>query len=230
MPKSTRECIREMSIRGSSQREIARTLGVSRNTVAKYLAEDLSPKAPVTRTPASPTMAPYADEVRGWLEADGRAPRKQRHTAKRVYDRLVDERGFDGSLSTVERFVREWREARDPSPTDGFLELGWPAGAAQGDYGNATAVLGGSEVALHELVVSFPHSNGRFCVCSMSQRSECLCESMMRVFEHVGGVPHTLVLDNATEAGSGSTWASRSGSATPTRATRRAPSRTRSGS
>ena len=74
MPKSTRECIREMSIRGSSQREIARTLGVSRNTVAKYLAEDLSPKAPVTRTPASPTMAPYADEVRGWLEADGRAP------------------------------------------------------------------------------------------------------------------------------------------------------------
>ena len=201
MPKSTRECIREMSIRGSSQREIARTLGVSRNTVAKYLAEDLSPKAPVTRTPASPTMAPYADEVRGWLEADGRAPRKQRHTAKRVYDRLVDERGFDGSLSTVERFVREWREARDPSPTDGFLELGWPAGAAQGDYGNATAVLGGSEVALHELVVSFPHSNGRFCVCSMSQRSECLCESMMRVFEHVGGVPHTLVLDNATEAG-----------------------------
>ena len=201
MPKSTRECIREMSIRGSSQREIARTLGVSRNTVAKYLAEDLSPKAPVTRTPASPTMAPYADEVRGWLEADGRAPRKQRHTAKRVYDRLVDERGFDGSLSTVERFVREWREARDPSPTDGFLELGWPAGAAQGDYGNATAVLGGSEVALHELVVSFPHSNGRFCVCSMSQRSECLCESMMRVFEHVGGVPHTLVLANAPEAG-----------------------------
>ncbi len=69
MPKSTRECIREMSIRGSSQREIARTLGVSRNTVAKYLAEDLSPKAPVTRTPASPTMAPYADEVRGWLES-----------------------------------------------------------------------------------------------------------------------------------------------------------------
>ena len=56
-------------------------------------------------------------------------------------------------------------------------------------------------MALHELVVSFPHSNGRFCVCSMSQRSECLCESMMRVFEHVGGVPHTLVLDNATEAG-----------------------------
>ena len=97
--------------------------------------------------------------------------------------------------------MREWREARDPSPTDGFLELGWPAGAAQGDYGNATAVLGGRRWRLHELRRSFPHSNGRFCVCSMSQRSECLCESMMRVFEHVGGVPHTLVLDNATEAG-----------------------------
>jgi hypothetical protein len=123
-------------------------------------------------------MAPYADEVRGWLEADGRAPRKQRHTAKRVYDRLVDERGFDGSLSTVERFVREWREARDPlahgrvpSSSAGPPEL------RRATTGNATAVLGGSEVALHELVVSFPHSNGRFCVCSMSQRSECVSAS-----------------------------------------------------
>ena len=236
-----------MSIRGSSQRQMLQDARREQEHGRQVPAQDLSPKAPVTRTPASPTMAPYADEVRGWLRRRTAAPpRKQRHTAKRVYDRLVDERGFDGSLSTVERFVREWREARDPSPSrTGSSSLGWPAGAAQGDYGNATAVPGGSEVALHELVVSFPHSNGRFCVCSMSQRSECLCESMMRVFEHVGGVP-TLVLDNATEAGrparrgragkrpvprrSGSTWASRSGSATPTQATRRAPSRTRSGS
>lgn len=130
-----------------------------------------------------------------------RGPEKQRHTARRVYDRLVEAHGFTGSISTVERFVRRWRESREPAFAEGFLELSWPAGTAQGDYGNAKAVLGGVERDLHELVISLPHSNARFCVCSMSQRSECLCESMMQVLEHIGGVPRTLVLDNATEAG-----------------------------
>lgn len=201
MPKSTQECIREMSIRGSSQREIARALHVSRNTVSKYLSEDLSPAPPVRPPHASPTMEPFAEEVSSWLEADLLVPRKQRHTAKRVHDRLVAEHGFEGSLSTVERFVRDWRESRPQSPADGFLELSWPAGSAQGDWGNAVAVIGGAEVGVHEFALTLPHSNGRWCVCSMAQRSECLCESMLQVFEHIGGVPPVLVLDNATEAG-----------------------------
>lgn len=201
MPKSTQECIRELHIGGRSQREIAEALHVSRNTVSKYVSEDLSPQPPVSPARTSPTMEPYAEEVVSWLEADLLAPRKQRHTAKRVYDRLVSKLEFKGSLSTVERFVRDWRDSRPPSPAEGFLELGWPAGTAQGDYGNAVAVLGGVEEDVHELAVSLPHSNGRWAACSMSQRSECLCESMLTIFEHVGGVPPVLVLDNATEAG-----------------------------
>lgn len=201
MPKSTQECIREMAIRGCTQREIARDLHVSRNTVAKYLSADLSPEPPVTRAPTSPTMEPYADAVRSWLEADAHAPRKQRHTARRVHDRLVDELGFPGSLSTVERFVREWRRSRPPEPSEGFLELEWPPGTAQGDWGRATAVIGGASVDVSELVVALPHSDAKFATCSMSRRSECLCESMLQIFEHVGGVPPLLVLDNATEAG-----------------------------
>lgn len=201
MPKSMQECIREMAIRGNSQRKIARDLHVSRNTVSKYVGADLSPAPPVRRRAGSPTMEPFAGIVASWLEADAGAPRKQRHTAKKVFDRLVAEHGFTGSQSTVERFVRDWRESREPSPTEGFLELGWPAGTAQGDYGNAVAAIGGAEVDVHALVVTLPRSNGRWTTCSMSQRSECLCESMLRVFEHIGGVPPLVVLDNATEAG-----------------------------
>jgi len=201
MPKSMQECIREMAIRGCSQRDIARDLHVSRNTVAKYLGVDLSPVPPVRRPPSSPTMEPFAEIVASWLEADERAPRKQRHTAKKVYDRLVAEHSFAGSRSTVERFVRDWRDSRAPSPAGGFLELGWNAGTAQGDYGNAVATLGGTEEDVHVLVVTLPHSNGRWATCSMSQRPECLCESMLQVFEHIGGVPQVMVLDNATEAG-----------------------------
>ena len=201
MPKSTQECIRELHIRGRSQREIASTLNISRNTVSKYLSEDLSPKPPLAPARTSPTMEPYAELVVSWLEADRLAPRKQRHTAKRVYDRLVSERGFAGSRSTVERFVRDWRDSRPPSAADGFLELSWPAGTSQGDYGNARAILGGVEARVHEFVLTLPRSNGRWAVCSMAQRSECLCESMLAIFEHVGGVPPVVVLDNATEAG-----------------------------
>lgn len=200
MPRSTQECIRELRIRGKSQREVAASLGVSRNTVAKYEAADLSPRPPVRPVPSSPTMAPYADVVAGWLEADAGAPRKQRHTARRVFDRLVAEHGFGGSRSTVERFVRRWREDHTPK-TGGFLELSWPPGSAQGDYGNARATIGGEGVDLHALVVTLPRSNARYAVCSMAQRSECLCESLLLVFEHLGGVPPVLVLDNATEAG-----------------------------
>ena len=191
-----------MHAEGRSQREIARELGISRNTVAKYASKgDFSPEPPVARPRTSPTMEPYARAVRSWLEGDRDRPRKQRHTARRVYDRLVSELGYGGSLATVERFVREWRRENAHGPGEGFLELEWPCGTCQVDYGHASAVVAGEEVELHELAVSWPHSNARFCVMCESERGECLVDGLMTVFDHVGGVPPEAVLDNATEAG-----------------------------
>ncbi len=202
MSITMQESISVMSAEGYPQREIAEKLDVSRNTVAKYAArDDFSPPPPVAGERTSPTMAPHAAAVGSWLESDRDRPRKQRHTAKRVYDRLVGERGFEGSLATVERFVREWRRERAKGPGEGFLELEWPAGACQADYGHASAVIAGEEVALRELVVSWPHSNARLCVMCESERSECLVDGLMEIFAHVGGVPTLAVLDNATEAG-----------------------------
>ncbi len=149
---------------------------------------------------ARPAIEPYASTVESWLSADESAPRKQRHTARRVYDRLVEEQGYRGSLSTVERFVREWREARR-GPGPGFLELEWPAGTAQVDYGECFADVGGSRERLHALVVSFPHSNARFEVLTRAQRSENACWALAEIFHAVGRAPAALVLDNATECG-----------------------------
>lgn len=161
MSIDAQRCIREMHARGCSGRGIARSLGISRNTVAKYVGKgDFSPAPPVARESRRPSIDPYAGTVRSWLEADAGAPRKQRHTARRACDRLVAEEGYEGSLSTVERFVREWGEARR-GPGDGFLELEWPAGSAQVDYGECFADIGGARERLHALVVSFPHSNAR---------------------------------------------------------------------
>lgn len=97
--------IRVMDAAGVPRAEIARRLGLSRNTVAKYAdMADMSPAAPEPRSRARRALGPddaaWIDAV---LEADSGAPRKQRHTAKRIYERLVAERGYKGSYSTARR-------------------------------------------------------------------------------------------------------------------------------
>ena len=113
VPLDTVNDIRSMDAAGRSRSEIARMLHVSRNTVAKYAdMEDMSPAAPMPRRRGRPALEGNEEWVAGVLEADLGAPRKQRHTARRIYDRLVAERGYGGSYSTVQRFVRELRLAR----------------------------------------------------------------------------------------------------------------------
>ena len=82
----------------------------SRNTVAKYAdMEDMPPAAPAPAPRGRPALEGNGAWVESVLEADAGGPRKQRHTARRIYDRLVEERGFEGPYSTVRRFVRDWR-------------------------------------------------------------------------------------------------------------------------
>ena len=90
------------------------------------------------------------------------APRKQRHTAKRIYDRLVGERGYEGSYSTARRRVRAWRDGRRAGGGEGCLELEWAPGTAQINFGDFEADVAGERLALKLLVVSLPHSNARY--------------------------------------------------------------------
>ncbi|WP_346676212.1 hypothetical protein [Enorma phocaeensis] len=113
VPLDVRNDIRSMDAEGVPRAEIARRLRLSRNTVAKYAdMEDLSPEPPAPADRPHPAIDPHAAWIDGVLEADLGAPRKQRHTAKRIYDRLVEERRYEGSYSAVQRHVREWRLAR----------------------------------------------------------------------------------------------------------------------
>ena len=97
VPLDTVNDIRSMDAAGRSRSEIARMLHVSRNTVAKYAdMEDMSPAAPMPRRRGRPALEGNEEWVAGVLEADLGAPRKQRHTARRIYDRLVAERGYAG--------------------------------------------------------------------------------------------------------------------------------------
>ncbi len=133
-PVSIQQRIRILDAQGVSWREIARRLGVSRDTVRKYATmEDCSPK-PAVRKGRRSLIDAYSGTVDSWLFADRLMPRKQRHTARRVYARLVEEEGFEGSYSSVQRYVKRWREEHR-SDGDGYLELDWSAGVMQVDFG-----------------------------------------------------------------------------------------------
>ncbi|WP_449727606.1 hypothetical protein [Bifidobacterium callitrichos] len=99
---SVQQRIRVLDARGVSRRSIAKEVGVARDTVAKYAKEEDCSPGPERPAPRPSKLDPFKTTVDGWLEADRFMPRKQRHTAKRVYDRLVAEKGYKGSYSLVQ--------------------------------------------------------------------------------------------------------------------------------
>lgn len=170
-PLGTANDIRSMDAAGRSRSEAARVLRASRNTVAKYAdMEDMSPAAPMPQRRGRPALEGNEEWVAGVLEADLGAPRKQRHTTRRIYDRLIAERGYAGSYSTVQRFVRELKLARVAAGGEGFLELEWAPGICQVDFGNFRAAIGERTLDPRLLVATLPHSNDRQCATLMSQR------------------------------------------------------------
>lgn len=201
-PLDTVNDIRSMDAAGRSRSEAARVLRASRNTVAKYPdMEDMSPAAPMPQGRGGPALEGNEEWVAGVLEADLGTPRKQRHAARRTCDRLVAERGYAGSYSTVQGLARELRLARAAAGGEGYLELEWAPGTCRVDFGNFRAAVGGRTLDLKLLVATLPHSNDRQCVALMSQRSECLCAGLLEIFRRWGRAPAAMVLDNATEAG-----------------------------
>ena len=178
-PVCVRRRIRQLDRQGLSHREISRKLGVSRTTVVKYANHgDYSPKPSNTVRPGRSLVDDgYAAIVDGWPADDLRMPVKQRHTATRVYERLVAECGFTGSYSSVQRWVKRWRREHRMEP-DGFAELEWAPGSAQVDFGQARAVIAGIERVVHFLVVSFPYSNMRWVVALPGETSECVCQGL----------------------------------------------------
>lgn len=200
IPMPKQQDIRRLDRQGVSRSEIARRPDVDRATVAKYAdMDDMTPKPPTDRRRGS-KIDPYAALVDGWLEADRMLPRKQRHTAKRVHDRLRAETEYDDEYTTTLRYVRRWRET-NRSGSDGYGELVWAPGVAQIDFGVAKARIAGELVDDHCLAVTFPHSNMRYVTSLPGENAECLCHGPIEVFEHIGGVPPVIVMDNATGAG-----------------------------
>ena len=93
-------------IEGKSRREAARVFGLSRDTIAKMCRYSAPPGYVRTKAPERPKLGPLVPVIDAILEADKTAPPKQRHTAKRIFERLRDEHGFAGGYTVVKDYVR----------------------------------------------------------------------------------------------------------------------------
>ena len=96
------------------------------------------------RPPDKPKLGPLIPVIEAILEADRTAPVKQRHTVKRIFERLRDEHGFAGGYTVVKYHVRiERARGRET-----FVPLAHPPGHAQVDFGEAVAVIGGVPISI----------------------------------------------------------------------------------
>ena len=190
--------IKTMHNNGAGVTAISKTLKISEPTVRRYLKmDDFNPSPPVSEVRSSKLDA-YKEIIDRWLAEDKAAWYKQRHTAKRVYDRLRLETDFDGSYPIVQRYVKEQRAK---IANTGYLDLVWAPATAQVDFGQADIVLCGVTRRIHYLVVSFPHSNVGLMQIFFGENAECVCEGLLRIFEFIGGVPIRCLFDNATGIG-----------------------------
>lgn len=188
--------------KGKSYSEISRETGHDFKTVKKYAEkEDWTEKRPKKRKSKKSKLDPYKPIIDEWLQADLQAPLKQRHTAKRVYDRLKEKFGneFDVSDRTVRYYV-SGKKKELFNRERAYLPLEHPPGEAQADFGESVIHENGRELKVYSFVLSFPQSNVAYEQAFKGQNQECFLEGMKRIFEHIGGVPTKIWFDNLSAA------------------------------
>ena len=189
------EYIRKLNlVKRWSVRQTARRLGLSRNTVAKYLsASNPTPRYRQAIPRPRPVLGAFEGVIRLWLDEDKQRPRKQRHTAHRIYERLRDEYFFPGAESTIRKYVRT---LKSPVP-EAFLPLEYELGSeAQCDFGEADAILAGVQVTVHLFCMRLMAGTRSFVVAFPHEKSEAFYAGHAQAFEFFGGVPRRIRYDN----------------------------------
>jgi transposase len=185
---------------GKKIREIARDTNHSRNTVKKALRgehEGYNPR----RSQPYPVLGPYLAIIDRWLSSDKDKPKKQRHTAKRIYDRLCHEHGYVGSDRTVRKYVRVARMRLGINGGQVFIPLEANLGfEAEVDWGRCHAVLGSEYTLLKIFCMRSKGSGKHFVQCFPCERQQALFEGHIRAFNFFGVVFSTLVYDNLSTA------------------------------
>ncbi len=185
---------------GLSIRELARRFGVHRRVVRQALASavPLPRKRPVR---VAPSLGPWKPIIDGWLAADAGVPRKQRHTARRVWQRLVAEHGAEVGESTVRRYVAEARRRHRMAPGEVKVPQTHPLGEeGEVDFGKVSFYLDGQLIDGWMFVMRLSASGRGFHRVYLNQAQEAFFDGHLRAFDRFGGIPARIRYDNLKPA------------------------------
>ena len=181
-----------VQIEGISQRAAAERFGIDPRTVAKMLRFSVPPGYVRRKPPLRPKLDAFTGIIDEILAADKDRPKKQRHTSKRIFERLRDEHGFTGGITIVRSYVAGWRQRTQEM----FVPLAHPPGHAQADFGEALAKIDGTLRKIHFLAMHLPHSDAIFVVAYPAETTEAFCDGHVKAFDFFGGVPQSILYDN----------------------------------
>jgi transposase len=185
------EIRRRVLVEGVSKRQILRETGMHWRTLEKILAHSEPSSYRQTKPRPKPKIGPFLDRIRQILEEDRHVPKKQRHTAKRIFERIKKE-GYTGSYTQVKEAVRELRQQK----REVFVPLIHRPGEAQVDFGFALVNVAGCLRKLPFFVMSLPYSDAIFVQVFERIATEVWWDAHCRAFEFFGGVPRRITYDN----------------------------------
>ncbi len=193
------EVIRKAILRdGKSKRQVAQELGIHRNTVSRLLKSSGPERYALTQPKTKPVIDSVLPIIEAWLQADEQAPRKQRHTARRVFERLCDEYGFTGSERRIREVVAELKQ----KPKEVFLPLAFePGEMAQVDWiEGATVRIGGESRKINIFGMVLNYSGAFYFEAFERRTQECFFQGHVSAFLFLGGVPLSITYDNLKTA------------------------------
>ncbi len=167
-----------------SKREVLRETGIHWTTLEKILTHPEPPGYRLSKARPKPKIGPFLDRIADILDSDKQAPKKQRHTAKRIYERIKQE-GYEGKYTQVKEAVNRIKlHSREV-----FMPLIHRPGEAQVDFGEALVNVSGELRKAHFLVMALPYSDAFFVVAFQRECTETWWEGHVRAFEFFEGVP-----------------------------------------
>jgi transposase len=175
-----------------TQRQISVETGINRRSISKMIAHAQPPGYERKKNILSPKLSEHMAWIDEILELDKKTHPKQRHTAKRIYNRLREERSFTGGYTIIRTYVAK----KHQRSKEMFVPLSHDPGMAQCDFGEAQVIINGTPCKAHYLVMQLPFSDAMFVKAYPSENTESFCDGHVSAFEHFGGVPKRILYDN----------------------------------
>jgi transposase len=190
--ESWAEIRRRVLVDGQSKRSVCREFDIHWDTLQKILGHAQPPGYRRSGPKPRPKLEPFLPVIHQIIEDDKKAPRKQRHTAKRIFERLRDEYGYEGKLTIVKEAVAAYKR----SHAEVFVPLAHRPGEAQVDFGQAEILLDGQTTTVALFVMTLPYSDAIFVCAFPRECTETFLEGHLRAFAFFGGVPRRISYDN----------------------------------